>query len=248
MARFFVGLKDIDIKNNNIVLIGENFHHLKNVLRLKVGDSIVVCDGNQNDFISIIQSINKENVKLNIIKSEINNREPNLDLVLYQSVPKSDKMDFIVQKAVELGVKRIVPFISERTIVKLKTNKDAEKKVDRWQKIATEAAKQSQRGIIPYIDQIVPLKTALLDSLNSDISILPYEKNNTGNFRSIFTKSEYKSISVLIGPEGGFELNEIQSASDIGIKIISLGPRILRTETAGVVCSAILLNNFGDIL
>jgi 16S rRNA (uracil1498-N3)-methyltransferase len=176
----------------------------------------------------------------------LNKSEPNIYVTLFQGIPKSDKMDLIVQKCVELGVSKIVPVITERTVVKIDNQKDAIKKTDRWQKIILEAAKQCNRGIVPKIELPVSFEVALKTAAEAELALIPYEKEADNGLRR-YLKQGTKRISVIIGPEGGFTENEIKKAEGLGIMPITLGPRILRTETAGITMLSILMYELGDV-
>lgn len=246
MPRFFV--KTSDIHSDTIDITGEDVNHIKKVLRLNINDNIIVCDGNENDYLVRIESFEKDLVKTAVIDSFKNKNEPPVDITLFQGVPKSDKMDFIIQKSIELGVKSIVPVMTERTIVRLDGRKDAENKVSRWQRIALEAAKQCNRGLIPRIELPVSFNEALSLAKELELSIIPYEKETVGGLKNFLTNSRgVKKIGVIIGPEGGFSENEIEKAAQNGIKSVTLGPRILRTETAGLTVLSILAYELGDV-
>lgn len=243
MPRFFIEKENIF--ENIINIVGEDVNHIKRVLRLQCGNSIIVCDGSGKDYIVEIEKFETDSIRTNILRVESNITEPPIDVVLYQGIPKSDKMDFIIQKSVELGVKKIVPVITEHTVVKLDNEKDSQKKSARWQKIALEAAKQSNRGVIPKVELPIRFDDALEQSKTSDIRIIPYEKEIKNGLKNII-QDNIKNISVFIGPEGGFSEKEISNAEKAGIVPVTLGPRILRTETAGIVVLSILMYELGD--
>ena len=229
MQHFFIDPQDI---GEGVAYIrGNDRHHIANVLRMKAGEEVIISTGEDWDYLCSIKSIDDEKVEL-IVKSENETaRELKVKLVLYQALPKSDKMELIIQKAVELGVYSIVPFTSKRVIVKL-DEKSIKNKTERWQRISESAAKQSKRSIIPKIEAPVSFK----QMLNA------YEdaRGIDGAREAFSSAKNYKSIAVCIGPEGGFEEAEIEAAKEAGCEIISLGSRILRTETAGFVA----LSNF----
>ncbi|MBS4535567.1 16S rRNA (uracil(1498)-N(3))-methyltransferase [Clostridium sp. D2Q-14] len=246
MNRFFVSKKDIE--NDIVTIKSDDVKHIKNVLRLKKSDEISVCDNTDNEYIVKIINITNEEVKGNIIK-EINiKRESNINITLYQGFPKSSKMDMIIQKATELGVKKIVPVITDRTIVKIKDQKKENKKIDRFKKIAIEASKQSKRGIIPEVTSIMSIDEVIEEiDKNSSFTIVPYEDENKLGIKSFICEVENKNINIIIGPEGGFTEREISKLKNIDSRIVSLGPRILRTETAGLTTIAIIMYELGDI-
>lgn len=245
MPRFFV--KPEDINENEIKIFDEEYNHIKNVLRLKCGDKITVCDGAGTDYSALIDSFGSNCVFAGILSSQGNLTEPPIDVVLYQGVPKSDKMDLIIQKSVELGIKRIVPVLTERTIVKFGNEKDMGAKVSRWQRIALEASKQCNRGMVPVIERPMTYTNALESSRDSQLRIIPFENEKGNTLKRILKCDSKKSISVFIGPEGGFSEDEVKRAKLSGIEPVTLGPRILRTETAGFVVLSILMYELGDV-
>ena len=246
MSKFFVNSENIS--SDSIIITGEDVVHIKKVLRLNSGDNIIVSDGLGTDYHVQIQKIDLHTVDTKIISSFKNNSEPPVDIVLFQGLPKSDKMDYIIQKGVELGVKKIVPVITERTVVKISNNKDYKKKHQRWNRISMEAAKQCNRGIIPQVEYPIIFKEAIETLPNNGFRILPYEREKSQGIKGILKeKSNSKDIFIFIGPEGGFCDREIELALKNDFNIISLGPRILRTETAGVVVLSILMYELGDV-
>ncbi len=233
MHRFFV--KRENIRKDSIIVDGEDVQHISRVLRLQPGDRIVLCDGEGTDYLSVIESMDKHSIRAAIIDKEASRGEPDIHVVLYQGIPKSTKMDLIIQKCTEMGINRIVPVSTARTVVKLESEKDEKKKVERWSKIAEEAAKQSGRGVIPRIDMPVTLAEALKDAAKLDTVIVPYELEGSLALKEALRSGKGRSIGFFIGPEGGFEPSEIYKAKGAGAVPITLGSRILRTETAGVV-------------
>lgn len=245
MHRFFVDKENI--QDNKITIIGEDVKHIKNVLRLIEGDIVSLCDKQGTDYVAEICDLSKEKIICNILETKISDTEPPIEVILYQGLPKSTKMDLIVQKSTELGVAKIIPVITDRTVVKIQDRKKEEKKLDRWNKITEEAAKQSKRSIIPEVYQILTFEE-MLETLNSDeLIIVPYENEEVVGIKGVLKDKSYKKVKIIIGPEGGFEDKEIESLKAIGANIVSLGPRILRTETAGFITSAIVLYELGDL-
>ncbi len=242
MHRFFI--KKENIKKKEIIIIGEDANHISKVLRLKPNNKIVLCDGEGKDYIVSIYSIDKYAVRTKILSEEKSIGEADIDITVYQGIPKSSKMDFIIQKCTELGVSRIVPVLNTRTVVKLASEKEEIKKVERWQKIAKEAAKQSNRGKIPVIDMPMIFESALIDSLSKDLVLIPYEQEKDTHFKQALKGEKPNSIGIFIGPEGGFETSEIQLAINNKAKIITLGNRILRTETAAFVILSCILYEY----
>lgn len=243
MHRFYVGTENIE--DNRIVITGSDVNHIKNVLRLNKGEKIVICDGQGQDYYCIIDNVAKEQVIAVIEDKQKANTELRTKIYLFQGLPKKDKMEFIVQKAVELGVYEIVPVKMKRTIVKIDNEKKERAKLNRWQTIANEASKQSRRGILPNVYEIVSYKEAIDMAKELEYVILPYElaENMEYTRKSIEEASKCSSIGIFIGPEGGFDEEEVSFAKEIGIKTITLGNRILRTETAGLTALAMLMYN-----
>ncbi|TYQ12912.1 UNVERIFIED_CONTAM: 16S rRNA (uracil1498-N3)-methyltransferase [Acetivibrio alkalicellulosi] len=246
MSKFFVDKKNILAKSINIT--GEDVIHIKKVLRLKCGDNIIISDGAGTDYYVEIQNIQQDLVETKIISFEKNIAEPSINITLFQGLPKSDKMDLIIQKGVELGVKKIVPVITERTVVKISGAKDSIKKCERWNRISMEASKQCNRGFIPKVDGPIFFSDALKMLNGGNLNILPYEKEKDNRLKYILNDSiKAKDIYVFIGPEGGFSQEEVEIAVKSGVNTVSLGPRILRTETAGIAVLSILMYELGDV-
>jgi len=245
MPKFFVD--EQNIQSDLIVIDGDDVKHIKKVLRLNPGDSITVCDGKGNDYHASIKDIESNRVIAAILDVYKSGTEPPIEVTLFQGIPKSDKMDFIIQKSVELGVSRIVPVITERTVVKLDSKKDATNKVTRWQRISLEAAKQCNRGFVPRVENPVDYEEALKLCQQSYLKIMPYEKENKYNLKKCLYGCDPAKTAVFIGPEGGFSEEEVKKASASGVKPVTLGPRILRTETAGIAVLSILMYELGDI-
>jgi len=246
MHKFFVPKQNID--GNNAIIDGEDVKHIYKVLRLKIGDKVSVNNGEGKEYIGEITLIDKSEVKINLLEeSSINNESP-IEVYLFQGMPKSTKMDLIVQKNTELGVKAITPIITERVVVK--TELKEFKKVDRWNRIALEACKQCKRSLVPEIN--VPIEfSQLLEALKSmDLVVVPYENEEGYGIRKLMKTIDKESISkvaIVIGPEGGFEESEILKLKEIGASVVTLGPRILRTETAGFTCLSLIMYELGDL-
>lgn len=253
MHRFFVNPSQINLAQNQIVIQGEDVKHISKVLRLKNGDIVEICDGLNHEYISKVESISKEDVLLSVVEEKKSTKEPPIKVVLYQGIPKSTKMDLIIQKVTELGITDIVPVEMERTVVKFKNDKDKSKKVDRWQKISLEAAKQSKRGILPTVHFPFDFESAIKHSEENDINIMPYENEDKKGFKNIVgilskeERSSIKKIGIWIGPEGGFDKDEVDKAVGNNIYPITLGPRILRTETAGFTILSLIMYELGDL-
>lgn len=245
MYQFFVDESQINIDSKRVFIEGPDVNHIKNVLRMKPGEEVNVSNGvDGKEYRCAILDMNEAvvNLELRFIKEDGN--ELPVDVTLYQGLPKADKMELIIQKCVELGVKRIVPVSMKRCVVKLEEKK-ASSKVSRWQSIAEAAAKQSKRGIIPEIGQVVSFSEAVSDASKSDIMLLPYEMADADAMdktRAVFNGLKAgQNVSVFIGPEGGFDEGEIEMAKKAGMEIITLGKRILRTETAGMMVMSFIV-------
>ena len=240
MYHFFV--KPEQISGDRAVITGPDVNHIGNVLRMKPGEKVLLSAGEDWEYLCEIEEITKEEVRLIVNEENRDVRELPARITLWQGLPKSDKMELIVQKAVELGAARIVPVETKRCIVKLDPKK-AENRVRRWQTIAESAAKQSGRHRIPEVGMPVPFREALKEAAADDVRLIPYElaEGMDATRKLIGEIPEGSSISVFIGPEGGFEETEIREAEALGFRPVTLGKRILRTETAGLVILSFLL-------
>ncbi len=234
MYRFYVD--NSSIEENVIHVTGGDVNHIKNVLRMKLGEKLVICNGQGQEFYCIITKICDSKITVEIQEKKESESELKAKIYLFQGLPKKDKMELIIQKAVELGAFEVIPVMMKRTIVKLEDKKKEQKKLERWQSISEGAAKQSMRGIIPTVSEVMTYQQAINKAKELDIALLPYECA-TGISRTkelIDICKEKKSIGIFIGPEGGFEVDEVEVAKAAGIEAITLGKRILRTETAGL--------------
>lgn len=246
MDRFFVDKSNIDLENGTCIIEGEDVKHISKVLRCKVGEKLEICDKDNSEYVCEITDISKNQVDLNIIEKNEIKRESDLKVKLYQGLPKSTKMEFILQKLTEVGVDEIILVSTKRSVVKVDDKKEG-KKLERWERIIYEAAKQSKRGKIPTLRGVLSFDEALDDMKNNDMNICPYENEKTVSIKSAIRKADINNIGIFVGPEGGFEEEEIQTLQDIDSKVVSLGPRILRTETASVVASSIVLYELSDL-
>jgi len=246
MARFYVSRSSIT--GDIITISGNDVSHIKNVLRLVPGEEIVVCDGHSTDYAAVIETIGKNAVISKIISISKNLNESPVVINLFQGLPKSDKMDYIVQKCTELGVSRIFPVMTNRTVIKINSHGDEKKKLERWRRISLEASKQSSRGLVPVVEDLISFDNAIEKAMDiSDLAILAYENEKKGKLKDLLKDSEAKNISVFIGPEGGFETDEVKAAEKLGIVPFKMGPRILRTETAGLAVLSAVMYELGDI-
>lgn len=224
--------------NGKVVLNEEQSRHISKSLRMKVGDMLTLSCGNGKDYGCIIDTIDSNSVTLSICYEQVNNCEPTVKVKLYQGVPKGDKLEDIIQKCTELGITEIQPVLTHRSVSR-PDSKSAKKKQARYQKIALEAAQQSGRGIVPLINDMTNLKTAVSKD-NSQLKILFYEGGGTP-LKEIISK-DIETVSIYIGPEGGFEESEVELIKENGGTVATLGKRILRTQTAPVAAlTAIML-------
>lgn len=231
-----------EIAENRGVIRGDEAHHLTRVMRAKCGQEIVLCDGKGTDYIAQIQEIQKDCVVLDILSQAPSCTEPDCQITLYIGYPKQDKLEWIIQKAVELGAVRIVPFFSKFCVVQPK--KEPEKN-SRYQKIAREAAKQSGRGKIPTVE--MPLQyTEMLNQLSQyDQTLFCYEMG--GNSIRKVLQADVKQIAIITGSEGGFSQQEAEAAKQVGANLVGLGKRILRCETAPIATLAITMALMGEL-
>jgi len=238
MQKFFV--KSSQINNKQINIIGSDVNHIINVLRLKKDDEIQICNiDTSENYIVKIEEYDKEKIKCDIIKKVDSNVESKIKIDIYQGLPKADKMELIIQKTTEIGVRSIIPVIMERSIVKI-NKKDEMKKIERWQKIAEVAAKQSKRDIIPKVEQCIDIQELLSRIDKYTKFIVAYEEEKIKTLKDVLKGINNKNninIGILIGPEGGIDEKEIQVLKGKA-EIITLGNRILRTETAPIVVSS----------
>lgn len=238
MHHFFVQKENV--LGDRIRVLGSEVNHILNVLRMKIGEKVLVSTGEDWEYLCEIESLSRDEIILKIESENENVSELPVRITLFQGLPKSDKMEWIIQKAVELGVCEIVPVTTKRVIVKLDEKKE-KKKVERWQEIAKSAAEQSKRGQIPMVRNVMHLDDAFSYAGDFEVRVIPYElAKGMERTREIISQLEKNQrIAIFIGPEGGFEEVEIQRAMECGVEPITLGQRILRTETAGL---AILSN------
>lgn len=241
MNRFFVDDPGA-FSDRSVVITGEDVNHVKNVLRLKENDELIVSDGRGRDYHCRISGITNEEVVADICDICDNFSELSTEITLFQGFPKGDKMELIIQKTVELGVTRIVPVMTKRTVVKL-DDKKAKKKTERYNMIAESAAKQSGRGMIPEVTMPISFAEAVSMAEKLDMNIIPYEEAEGVEYsRNIIESIKgKKSLGIFIGPEGGFAMEEVEKALDAGASAVTLGHRILRTETAGMAVISIIM-------
>ena len=231
MRRFFCE----NITQGTATITGDDAHHISRVLRMKAGDALSLCDGAGNEYDAVITAISQDAVSCTVGERHASEAESPVRVTLFQCLPKTGKMELIVQKCTELGVFVIVPVVSARCVVV--PNKDYDKKRERYNRVALEAAKQSRRGMIPTVLPLIELKK--IDVKAFDLFLVAYEDENTVSLKQALRAAKSpQSIALLIGPEGGLEEAEVAQLVKAGAKSVSLGPRILRTETAGMAMLA----------
>ena len=223
MYRFFVNAENI--LEDTILVTGSDVNHIKNVLRMKIGEEILISDGNDKEYVCSILNMDDEKVEAKILDINGPGRELSIKVYLFQGLPKGDKMETVIQKMVELGVYGIVPVSTKRSIVKLDAKKAANK-VKRWNAISESAAKQSKRGIIPRVNDVCTFKQAI--DMAKELNIIRGLKKDT-------------SVGIFIGPEGGFAKEEVNAVMEENGTPITLGKRILRTETAGMAIMSVIM-------
>ena len=240
MHRFFAEPSAIGEKE--IRLTGPDVNHIRKVLRMREGEEILVSDGQGKDFHCRIEAIQEEEVTAHILWVLDGNAELASPVTLFQGLPKGDKMEFIIQKCVELGVSRIVPVNTKRTIVKLDAKKE-QARIKRWNGISESAAKQSGRGRIPEVSGVKSFAEALEEAKKLNMCLIPYElAKDMAQTREVLSSIKPgMSVGIFIGPEGGFEEEEVEQAAAAGARPITLGRRILRTETAGMAVMSMLV-------
>ena len=241
MHKFFV--EDNQINDGKAVINNDDYNHIVNVLRMKKGDIILITNKDSKEtFKCDIEEVKANEVVCNIINRENKNVELNVNIVLFQGLPKADKMEYIIQKCVELGVHKIVPVNMKYCIAKIK---DEEKKNIRWNKISEVAAKQCKRNIIPKIEKSIDTYTLYNEIKNYDLTIVAYENEDNITLKTVLRENKnIKNIAVIIGPEGGISSEEIEKLKENGAKIVSLGNRILRTETAPIAVLSMMVYEY----
>lgn len=240
MYQFFVEPGQINVNDKFVTIVGPDVNHIKNVLRMKEGEELDVCTGQDGKVYRCgIAAFEEDQIKCELRFVKEDDVELPVKIYLFQGLPKGDKMELIIQKAVELGVYGIIPVTTKRCVVRLDEGKAAAK-VKRWQGIAEAAAKQSRRGVIPEVSRVMSFSQALDLASDKDVRLIPYEfAEGMEKTRELIGRIEKgQSVAIFIGPEGGFEPREIQAAVDKGIQPVTLGRRILRTETAGMTVLA----------
>lgn len=246
MPKFFV--KEEQIQENQIIILGQDVNHIKKVLRAKIGDELQICNSqNGENFLCEIDNLEEEKIICQIKEKIQEQVESNIEVTIFQGLPKADKMEYIIQKSVELGVYDITPVEMKRCVVKL-NEKDKSKKIERWQKISEVAAKQCGRDIIPQINNIINIKNICNLIQEYDMVLVAYENEEKNTLKEQLenikkqnnSKSKVK-IGIIIGPEGGLEEKDVETLKENGAKVITLGRRILRTETVALNVLSIIM-------
>lgn len=250
MYKFFVSSNQIN--NSKVQIIGEDVNHIKNVLRLQKNEEIQVCNTDiSKSYITKIVELNNDHILAEILEECNESTEPKISIHIFQGLPKQEKMETIIQKATEIGVTDITPVKMERCVVKL-DEKTASKKVERWQKIAEVAAKQCKRDKIPTVHLSINLKSLYEKLEEYDIVIIAYEEERETCIKSVLKSLAHKQnlkIAIIIGPEGGITKEEVELLSKLdNLKVVTLGKRILRTETAPLVLASVIMYEFDEMM
>ena len=236
MYQFFVEPCQINEGDRSVIIMGGDVNHIKNVLRMRIGEELAVSNGRDGKaYHCRIAAFEENSVSCELLSVAEESTELPARIYLFQGLPKGDKMELIIQKAVELGVYEIIPVETKRCVVKL-DDKKAKSKIARWQGISEAAAKQSKRSIVPQVSDVVPFAQAIKRAAGMELRLIPYEHaEGMEQTRTLIEQAAPgQDIAIFIGPEGGFEEREIEAALELGIQPITLGKRILRTETAGL--------------
>lgn len=246
MTRFFI--PSDQIKDNKVILKGDDRHHLLNVLRQGPGAEITVLNGKGQEYLVKVSEVTAEIVTGEILSQVDRQTEPKVKIRLVQSLPKGDKFEFIIQKNTELGVSSFQPVITERSTIRLDAEQ-ARKKAERWRKIIREAAEQSGRQVIPLLEPVRSWEQFFRENKPEGLWLIPWEGEREQPIKKVLEgrKEVANQVTVLIGPEGGFAQNEVELAVKAGVIPVTLGPRILRTETAGLAVAAVILYHYGDL-
>lgn len=244
MNRFFVAPEQIN--GSAARILGEDVKHIGKVLRLATGDELMLCDGAGMDYLAKIEALHKDEILVAILQSMPSEAEPKHRVTLYQGLPKAGKMELILQKCVELGVFAVVPVAAKRSVVKINP-KEFEGKRARYQRVAYEAAKQARRGIIPEVLSLAP-SFAQAGMAAHDLLLIADEEEHAASLKQVLSSRQNAlDIGLVIGPEGGLERSETQALQEMGGLCLTLGPRILRTETAGMAALAMILYELGEM-
>lgn len=242
MVRFFVSAEEL--AGQELVLTGENAQHAK-VLRLKAGEQVLVCDGEGHECLCQVLSLDAGELEVSVLERRASETEAAVRVSVYMAFPKADKLEHVIQKATELGAWEIVAFPSSRCVSR-PDDKSLKKKLERWQKIAASAAEQSGRGCIPEVIVLDSYRTALERAAQADRPILLYENERATTLKMALEEAPLSTVSILSGPEGGLEEKEVHQAMDAGIRVCTLGKRILRCETAPLCALSAIMYAAGE--
>lgn len=242
MARFFVTAEEMEL--DFLVLSGDNAAHAK-VLRLKAGEQVIICDGEGRENLCTVSDVSDGQISLVVVERLQSAAEACIDATIYMAFPKGDKLEHVIQKATELGAFEIVTFPSSRCVSK-PDEKSIAKKLERWNKIAASAAEQSGRGRVPKVSAVSSYKEALAHAAQNDLAILFYENERGYTLRNALSEVPYKSIALMTGPEGGLEAKEVEQAVGMGLRVCTLGKRILRCETAPLCALSAVMYDAGE--
>ena len=242
MTRFFVTPEELE--RNETVLTGENFQHAK-VLRLKNGEAVMLCDGQGLECICTVTDVGSSQIALELVERRASETEAAVRVSVYMAFPKADKLEHVIQKATELGAYEIVAFPSARCVSK-PDDKSLKKKLERWQKIAASAAEQSGRGRIPEVLVLSSYAEALKRAAAADRALMFYENEQATTLRMALSSGNYRTVSLLTGPEGGLEEKEVEQAKNAGLQVCTLGKRILRCETAPLCALSAVMYDAGE--
>ena len=245
MPKFFIPMEDVQ---GDSLVIREDAHHILHVLRKEIGDCLTVCDGCGQDYECEIVSASADQVICRILEQHMAATEPEIQLTLFQGLPKAEKMEWLLQKGVEIGIYDFIPVMTGRSVVKL-DGKKADSKLVRWNKITQSAAKQSGRGLLPEVKNVVSVEQAIKTFDKYDLILVLYEEDRGRSLKEILRtqKTMPRKIALWIGPEGGFDPAEITLLTNAGAVTAGLGPRILRTETAGMTAATIVLYEYDQM-
>lgn len=249
MQRYFIPAEHF--YDDHVVITGDDAHHLLRVMRVKAGDRVIVSNGAEREAVVAVSGMDKDRIEAQILEFLPMDHEPQVEVWIAQSLPKGDKMETVIQKGTEIGAARFIPFISERTVVQLDAKKEA-KRIERWQKIAKEAAEQAHRNRVPIVDSPLNWEELLQIAKQMDASWICYEKESGSQLRPSLRElvdqgDKHLKLMLIIGPEGGFTEQEVNRAEASGCRPVSLGKRILRTETAAMVGLACILYESGEM-
>lgn len=242
MVRFFVTPEQM--LGQSVILTGENAQHAK-VLRLKVGEEVLVCDGEGLECLCKIETVENGQLELVVKARQESRTEAGVLVSVYMAFPKADKLEHVIQKATELGAYEIVAFPSSRCVSR-PDEKSLKKKLERWQKIAASAAEQSGRGRIPQVRVLGSFRDALVQAAQADKALMFYENEQAVTLKMALSQGSYRTVSLLTGPEGGLEEKEVAQARDVGLQVCTLGKRILRCETAPLCALSAVMYDAGE--